>query len=219
MYTGLKTVPLCFIITIKKLNMKTLKSTLLLFTAALSLFVMSCGQGTQEEKPAGDSATSQTTTTPDEAKASLSLSVEGMTCENCTKALTEAVSTLAGVLSCNVSFENKTATVEFDNTKTTEDAIMAQVTTAHNGKFKATKVSEPMAALATTECGANCTKPCCKGKEGEAKKCDKESKDCCKKDAAKTTTETTTKESTTKESTGCCKKDAKTCDHKEGEKH
>lgn len=192
--------------------MKTLKSSLALFVATLSLFAMSCGQGTQEEKQAADSTTSQNATTPDAAKASVNLSVEGMTCENCTKALTEAVSTLAGVLSCNVSLENKTATVEFDNTKTTEDAIIAQVATAHDGKFKATKVTEPMAALATTDCGANCTKPCCKGKEGEAKTCTKESKDCCKKDAK-------TCDEKDKAAKDCCKKDAKTCDHKEGEKH
>lgn len=169
--------------------MKTLKLTLAVFLTTASLFMMSCSQNTQE------TTTTETTTTetqPTVAAASLTLSVEGMSCENCANALKTGLSSVAGVTACNVNFENKTATVEFDNSKTTEETIMGQVATIHDGKFKVAKAStEPTAALSTEHeaCDKNCTKPCCKGKEGETKTCTKESKDCCKKDAKTSETE------------------------------
>jgi copper chaperone CopZ len=184
--------------------MKTLKSTLGGLAVVLSLFIISCGQGTHEEHQTTDSAaTSQNTTieTP-AATATLNLSVEGMTCDNCANALKTALTSVPGVQSCEVNFENKTTTISYDNSKTTEEALLTAVATTHDGKFKASKVSEPIAqATVQTACDASCTKPCCKGKEGEAKTCTKESKDCCKKGEK---AEATTKEACTKDGEKKC---------------
>ena len=58
------------------------------------------------------------------------LDVEGMSCDHCKMAVTKAVSTLEGVDSVEVSLENNTATVEFEESKllleTIKEAIEAQ---------------------------------------------------------------------------------------------
>jgi copper chaperone len=58
------------------------------------------------------------------------LDVEGMSCDHCKMAVTKAVSALEGVDSVEVSLENNTATVEFEESKlllkTIKEAIEAQ---------------------------------------------------------------------------------------------
>jgi copper chaperone len=58
------------------------------------------------------------------------LNIEGMSCEHCVMAVTRAVSALAGVDSVEVSLENNTATVEYQESKlpleTIEEAIEGQ---------------------------------------------------------------------------------------------
>jgi copper ion binding protein len=58
------------------------------------------------------------------------LNVEGMSCAHCKMAVTKAVSSLEGVGSVEVSLENNTATVEFEESKlsleTIKQAIQAQ---------------------------------------------------------------------------------------------
>ena len=58
------------------------------------------------------------------------LNVEGMSCDHCKMAVTKAVSSLEGVGSVEVSLENNTATVEFEESKlsleTIKQAIRAQ---------------------------------------------------------------------------------------------
>jgi copper chaperone len=51
------------------------------------------------------------------------LNVEGMSCDHCKMAVTKAVSSLEGVGSVEVSLENKTATVEFEEGKLPLEAI------------------------------------------------------------------------------------------------
>lgn len=51
------------------------------------------------------------------------LEVEGMSCDHCKMAVTEAVSSLEGVSSVEVSLENNTATVEFEESRLPLDAI------------------------------------------------------------------------------------------------
>ena len=162
-----------------------MKNLTLAALTALSFLIMSCGQSSTEEKQTKDSTSQNTNETkPVVATASLTLLVEGMSCENCANALKTGLSSVGGVSKCDVNFENKTASIQFDNTKTTEDAIIAQAATVHDGKFKVTKTTSPTVSntTETQKCEANCTKPCCKGKEGEVKTCTKESKACCKKD-------------------------------------
>ena len=51
------------------------------------------------------------------------LNVEGMSCDHCKMAVTKAVSALEGVGSVEVSLENNTATVEFEESKLPLDTI------------------------------------------------------------------------------------------------
>jgi copper chaperone len=48
------------------------------------------------------------------AKQTLSINVEGMSCQHCVHAVTNAVAVLAGVGKVDVSLDKKQATVEFD---------------------------------------------------------------------------------------------------------
>jgi copper chaperone len=58
------------------------------------------------------------------------LNVEGMSCDHCKMAVTKAVSALEGVGAVEVSLENNTATVEFEESAvplaTIKEAIEAQ---------------------------------------------------------------------------------------------
>jgi copper chaperone CopZ len=51
------------------------------------------------------------------------LGIEGMTCENCVKALTKALKRVNGIKDVNVERENARASVTFDTTKTDMAAI------------------------------------------------------------------------------------------------
>ncbi len=51
------------------------------------------------------------------------LDVEGMSCDHCKMAVTRAVSSLEGVSSVEVSLENNTATVTFEESKLPLDSI------------------------------------------------------------------------------------------------
>jgi copper chaperone len=51
------------------------------------------------------------------------LKVEGMSCDHCKMAVTRAVSSLEGVGSVEVSLESNTATVTFEESKLSLDAI------------------------------------------------------------------------------------------------
>jgi copper chaperone len=51
------------------------------------------------------------------------LKVNGMSCEHCVKAITEAVSTLLGVFNVKVDLKAKTVTVEYNSALITSKAI------------------------------------------------------------------------------------------------
>jgi copper ion binding protein len=53
--------------------------------------------------------------------------VEGMHCQGCVKSVSGAVTKVAGVKRVDVSLEGKTATVEFDATSASPDAIVAAI--------------------------------------------------------------------------------------------
>ena len=55
------------------------------------------------------------------------LKVEGMSCEHCVKAVTEAVSALPGIAGAAVDLGAKTVTVEHDPAKTSLDRIKAEI--------------------------------------------------------------------------------------------
>jgi copper ion binding protein len=51
------------------------------------------------------------------------INIEGMSCDHCRMAVTRAVSALEGVEAVEVSLENNTATVEFEENKLPLEAI------------------------------------------------------------------------------------------------
>lgn len=51
------------------------------------------------------------------------LNVEGMSCQHCVKAVTDAVSALEGVSEVLVSLESKTAAVEYDESVVSLESI------------------------------------------------------------------------------------------------
>jgi copper ion binding protein len=55
------------------------------------------------------------------------MSIEGMTCDHCVRAVTRALQETAGVHTANVSLESKSADVTFDDEKTNTDALKAAV--------------------------------------------------------------------------------------------
>ena len=56
------------------------------------------------------------------------LKVEGMSCEHCVKAVTDAVTGIPGTADVKVSLKNGSASFKFDPAKTSLQAIMAAIT-------------------------------------------------------------------------------------------
>ena len=72
------------------------------------------------------SGTSKAATNTADIKKTVHLKVDGMTCGGCVSAIVNKVDTLDGVVSCDVSLENRSATVALSDPKaatTVEDAI------------------------------------------------------------------------------------------------
>jgi copper chaperone len=55
------------------------------------------------------------------------LQVEGMSCEHCVKAVTNALTALEGVASAQVSLKNKAAQVQYDPSKVSLELIKAAI--------------------------------------------------------------------------------------------
>ncbi|HML36878.1 MAG TPA: copper chaperone CopZ [Bacillota bacterium] len=53
----------------------------------------------------------------------VTLNVEGMSCQHCVKAVTQAVTALDGVSSVDVSLEEKTVAVDYDADQVSLDSI------------------------------------------------------------------------------------------------
>ncbi|TXH38900.1 MAG: mercury resistance system periplasmic binding protein MerP [Rhodospirillaceae bacterium] len=57
------------------------------------------------------------------AERAVTMAIQNMTCAACPYIVQKSMSAVSGVEKVEVSFEDKTATVTFDDTKTTVDAI------------------------------------------------------------------------------------------------
>ncbi|CAF0834371.1 unnamed protein product [Adineta steineri] len=55
-------------------------------------------------------------------------SVNGMTCQSCVKNIERNVGKIDGVKTVKVSLDEKEARVEFDNSKTSEQAVIDKIT-------------------------------------------------------------------------------------------
>lgn len=60
--------------------------------------------------------------------ATTTLKVTGMTCGHCVSSVTEALESVAGVEHAQVDLQNGRATVEYDATRTSPDALASAVT-------------------------------------------------------------------------------------------
>ena len=59
---------------------------------------------------------------------SITLKVDGMSCEHCVKAVSEAVQGVAGTANVSVDLKNGTVSFSYDSSKTQLDAIKAAIT-------------------------------------------------------------------------------------------
>lgn len=57
----------------------------------------------------------------------LTLQVKGMSCAHCEKRVSRALSAIPGVESCTVSAQQGTASVRFDESAATADALIAAI--------------------------------------------------------------------------------------------
>jgi len=74
----------------------------------------------------------------------IELAVEGMTCTGCEAHVEHAVSQLEGVKGVSVSYEEGKATVDFEETKTTRDAIVSAINeTGYKVKEKTASEGNP----------------------------------------------------------------------------
>ncbi|MBU3966109.1 MAG: heavy metal translocating P-type ATPase [Euryarchaeota archaeon] len=81
------------------------------------------------------------------------IGIFGMTCMHCHKRVTDAISKVNGVKSVEVSLENKSATVEFDDSVTNLNAIKQAVTDAgYDAGEKTISKSEPVAQQSVQVC-------------------------------------------------------------------
>jgi len=55
------------------------------------------------------------------------IKVEGMSCEHCVKAVTNAVNSVTGIGSVSVDLAEKTVTVEYDAAKTSLESIETEI--------------------------------------------------------------------------------------------
>lgn len=107
--------------------MKSIKKIIpAVFAITLLVLVSACGN-----HPANE-------INPDN-KAVANLAIDGMTCEmGCAKTIEEKVAEMNGVAGCNVDFEGKTATVEYDKSKVSEEEIVKTISALNDGQYTAT---------------------------------------------------------------------------------
>ena len=67
--------------------------------------------------------------TPTSLVQTVSFQIEGMTCSGCESSVVHSTAEVDGVIETKASYENGTATVEFDASKTSEEDIMAAIKT------------------------------------------------------------------------------------------
>ncbi|MFP5470573.1 MAG: heavy-metal-associated domain-containing protein [Bacteroidia bacterium] len=97
--------------------------TKVFFIALLSFIVLSCSSDNSNEAVANSTS---------------KFLIEGMTCEvGCAGSIEKKLNKTEGVKNCDVDFESKIATVEFDNTKISEEDIKSIIEKLNDGQYKA----------------------------------------------------------------------------------
>ena len=71
------------------------------------------------------------------------IEIEGMACEvMCGGKIKEGLSGIAGIISCDLDFDNKLATVKFDNKTTSKDEMINVIHELNSGQFKVVSSNE-----------------------------------------------------------------------------
>lgn len=167
--------------------MKTIK--VLLGVAFLSIAVWSCkNEVTPETKTVEVEATDvKKQMDPNAVLAKAEFNIEGMTCAiGCAKTIEKKLAKMDGVKSAKVDFDNKLAMVEFDEAKVNTTNLEETVKGAGESySVNGMKTVESFTSNgAKKECGKDCKKACCAGKE-KAEATNKKGKEACAKDCKK----------------------------------
>ena len=122
--------------------MKNLKN--FMFVVFASIALLSCKDEAIDNNEITPTETTTDTIAAPESTASLKteiFTIEGMTCEmGCAKTIESKLANLEGVKEANVDFENKKATVSFDETKQNKNSLIKTVeAVAGGGTYKVTK--------------------------------------------------------------------------------
>jgi len=117
----------------------------------------------------------------------LALNISGMTCEiGCAKFIQSKLSKEVGVLDAKVIFNDSTAVVKYDASKTNKASLLSLVNGLADNMYTAT---EGKIGGSKKACDADGKKDCCKDKKVSAsgeKACDgANKKDCCKEKEVK----------------------------------
>jgi Cu+-exporting ATPase len=111
---------------------------------AILLLMMACGdvkEQVQDQNIEIEVVKNENIIEDGEAKTLASLSIEGMSCEKmCAGLINEKLSNLEGVKSCNIDFESKVASVEFDDEKLNEDKMIETIRSLNDGQYSVSKV-------------------------------------------------------------------------------
>ena len=125
--------------------MKNIKNFMFVVLASAALFACKNeDQNTKEDAPLETKTDSMSTTVSVENLKTESFGIEGMTCEmGCAKAIESKLAGLDGVTDAKVDFENKTATVSFDETKQNKSLLVKTVEAVAGGDtYKVTEIEE-----------------------------------------------------------------------------
>ncbi|MGY5355251.1 heavy-metal-associated domain-containing protein [Wenyingzhuangia sp. IMCC45467] len=113
-------------------------------------------------KPSSTSNTSQTQTNLPVKLETISLNIEGMTCEiGCAKIIESKVSKLEGVAESKVDFEVNKGTFTYDINKTSKAVIVTTINSLLDGKtYKATNVKTCCTTKEIKTCTQDCAEKC-----------------------------------------------------------
>ena len=126
-------------------NMRTSNLSAYFLLAAFGLCVVACSQQpeqTVEQEPAKTEVErTEVVSTGAESKAIASLGIEGMTCAiGCAGKIQKTLAAMDGIIACDVLFEDKIAEVRYDDTKISEDDMVAAIQELNKGQFKVTLI-------------------------------------------------------------------------------
>lgn len=117
--------------------------TVYISALAFSLLLISCGDTVQMETEVKTDVEVIVNEVENDSTNNYfaTIDIEGMTCAmGCAKTIEDKLKAMDGVAACEVDFDNKIASVEFDHNKTNEEKFISEITSIHDGQYQVTKV-------------------------------------------------------------------------------